>query len=127
MTKGQSVETISETILIFGEPLTSLLDADGSYGKPEFERCMGVVVNAWNAVTLDDVQNTDAWTTSLLEHAADGPPEMAAMPRLLVERKKAMFADGVRGVGEYWVRENGRELTFGCDARDVSGKYSTAK
>ena len=125
--KSYSVDKIPESIIIFGEPLIYLLDAEGCYEKREFDHCMRIVISVWNAVTLDSVENTNKWTTSLLEHSKDGPPEMAAMVKLLIERKRTMLNNDVRAVGEHWIKDRAGDLMFGCDARDVANKYSKEK
>jgi hypothetical protein len=117
-----SVAKISETILNFGEPLISQLQGD--YGKHELEACMRIVISAWNAVTLDDVHDTEKWTTSLFEHAEKGPSEMTQILRELVNRKKIFFKDDLRGVGEYWIKLKRGDLVFSCEAKDVEGRYA---
>ncbi|MDC0434778.1 hypothetical protein OAM69_03955 [bacterium] len=121
--KSHSVSKISETLLLFGEPLLSQLDND--YGKEELEHCMRIVISAWNAVNLDEIQSTNKWTESLLEHARGGPVELVDILSGLVHRKKTMFKDDLRGVGEHWVKLKRGEIVFSCEARDVEGKYST--
>lgn len=123
--KDTSSSKISETILQFGEPLIAELDE--SCARHEFDQCLRVVISVWNAVTLDKVEGTDRWTTSLHEHAGSGPPELNGLLQELVERKKTLFGDDVRGVGEHWIRGENGDFVFGCDARDVAGKYGNAR
>ena len=120
--KNHSVSKISETILNFGQPLISQLGDD--YGKEELEHCMRIVISAWNAVTLDDVQSTDTWTTSLLQHAEGGPDEVVSILKSLLHRKKTMFREDLRGVGEHWIKLKRGEIVFGCEARDVESRYA---
>jgi len=121
--KSHSVSKISETIINFGQPLISQLGDD--YGKQELEHCMRIIISAWNAVTLDEVQSTTTWTESLFDHAKGGPDEVVGILRSLVHRKKTMFKDDLRGVGEHWVKMKRGEIVFGCEARDVEGRYAT--
>jgi len=123
---NHSAQKISETILNFGQPLISQLGDD--YGKREVEHCMRIVISAWNAVTLDEVQSTTKWTKSLLEHAdgaEGGAKEVVGIVRHLVHRKKSLFKNDLRGVGEYSVKVKRGEMVFRCEARDVESRYAT--
>lgn len=121
--KNYPVRKISETILDFGQPLISELGDD--YGTQELEHCMRIVISAWNAVTLDDVQSTNTWTTSLFQHAEGGPVEVVSILKSLVHRKKTLFREDLRGVGEHWIKLKRGEIVFGCEARDVESRYAS--
>lgn len=55
-----------------GESLIAELEAP--FARHEFEDCMRIVISVWQAVTLDKVEGSERWTTSLYEHAGEGRP-----------------------------------------------------
>ncbi len=46
------------------------------------------------------------------------------MIKRLIKRKQKKYSNDLRAVGNHWVRENGAELIFGCDARFNTDKVS---
>ena len=106
---------ISQTILEFGKALIQELPA--SYSKAEFEALMSTLVTVWNTVTIDAWHNNRDNEVMLLQSIEPLPKEIKLKIKRLITRKKKHFSHDLRGVGNYWVRENNGELVFGCDAR----------
>ena len=115
------VRKISETILDFGEPLLSQLDADAP--RELWESTMTIVVMVWNAhVTAMPRWGQPQHLVDLHERlkAADIPPELVDAVRVLSQRRLEHFATDTRAVGE-WSFVGGQEaMRFRCDARAPS-------
>lgn len=106
---------ISETILEFGEPIIDVLSPRAT--KEEFAHIMQIVVSAWNAVVLDEWNDTSHFESGFLAAFDSAPPQLQAMAADLVLRKKKKFSDDPRGVGKYEVLEKHGQLVFRADAR----------
>tara|TARA_R110001583_G_C5320974_1_gene377196 strand:+ start:70 stop:447 length:378 start_codon:yes stop_codon:yes gene_type:complete len=106
---------ISQTILEFGKSIIAGLPMN--YGKDEFEATMKVVVTAWNAVVMDSWEKGTKFESELLTLMESAPKNAKLEMKRLIKRKKTKFSHDPRAVGDFWVRENNGEFTFGCEAR----------
>ncbi len=106
---------ISQTLLEFGKDVISELPENHS--KEEFEQVMKIIITVWNSVVIDKWENTNTHEQELLNSLNSMPKDFQLMIRRLVKRKHKKIPNDLRAVGNHWVRENGSELIFGCDAR----------
>lgn len=106
---------ISGTIMEFGQGLINALPQ--KHSRQELEAVMKMVITVWNSMVLDTWHNSNTNETLLLETIANEPKSVQLEFKRLIKRKKKKFADDIRAVGEYWIREEQGEYIFGCDAR----------
>lgn len=108
---------ISETFLDFSLPL---LDAIGEGAtKYQVERVLQITYTVWNAIVLDTVKGTTEHI-SMLRQTIKGDPMNSALIEQLISRKKDMFADDLRVIGEYSLIQKKGEWRLRADARDPS-------
>lgn len=112
------VRKISETILNFGEPLLSQIDA--SLPLDAIQTVFKVVITVWNAHVLA----MPRWRqpkplADLHERMRDPqlPPDMVNAIRTLSQRRLELFADDGRAVGEWSLVMEADEWRLRCDAR----------
>jgi len=105
---------ISETILDFGKAIIQELPEP--YTKVELEAAIKIVVMVWNAVVLDKSNKNKSFVSQLLELVDNEPFEVKLAIKRLINRKNKKFGDDPRSVGNYWIKEENGELTFGCEA-----------
>ncbi|MEW6220278.1 MAG: hypothetical protein AB1634_12195 [Thermodesulfobacteriota bacterium] len=107
---------ISETFLDFSSPLLGMLD--GVAAKGEIEKVLIITYTVWNAVVMDEVNNTDY--VARLRASTKHDLLVSALIEQFIARKKELFPDDLRMVGEYSVTLDGREWRLHADARDPS-------
>lgn len=112
------VRKISETILDFGEPLFSQLDA--ALPLEAVQSVFRIVITVWNA----HVMATPRWgqprfLADLQERMRDPqmPPEMVEAMRTLSQRRLERFANDGRAVGEWSLVMEADQWRLRCDAR----------
>jgi hypothetical protein len=112
------VRKISETILDFGEPLLSQLDA--AMPLEVVQSTFQIVITVWNA----HVMATPRWgqprfLADLNERMRDPqmPPEMVQAFRRLSQRRLEQFANDGRAVGEWSLVTEADQWRLRCDAR----------
>ena len=112
------VRKISETILDFGEPLLSQLDADAP--KDVLESTLTIVITVWNAhVTALPRWGQPQFLADLHTQlsSADALPELANAVRTLSQRRLELFASDARAVGEWSLVGRSGGWSLRCDAR----------
>jgi hypothetical protein len=112
------VRKISESILDFGEPLFSQLDA--ALPLEAIQSVFRIVITVWNA----HVMATPRWgqprfLADLQERMRDPqmPPEMVEAMRTLSQRRLERFANDGRAVGEWSLVMEAGQWRLRCDAR----------
>ena len=111
---------ISETIIMFGEPI--LRELPNNPTKEEVERAFRIIISAWNSVVLDKWNKNRKFEKAFLNTLRSIPAESSHIPKRLIKRKKRKFSMDPRAVGEYWVIEENGEMVFRAEARlDLSG------
>lgn len=106
---------ISQTILEFGKSLINQLPEN--YTAEEFEAAINIVILTWNAVVMDGWKKESNFEAEILAKINEEPKEYQLVIKRLIKRKKKKFGKDPRAVGKHWVREEGGEFIFGCDAR----------
>jgi limonene-1,2-epoxide hydrolase len=108
---------ISETFLDFSSPLLNAIGEDAT--KHQVERVLQITYTVWNAIVLDTVKgNTEH--ISMLRQTMKSDPMNSALIEQLISRKKDMFADDLRVIGEYSLIRRQGEWRLRADARDPS-------
>jgi hypothetical protein len=110
---------ISETFLQFAEPLLEALGPNLS--EAQMKRPLNVAWTVWNAVVYADAAKNNH-TLELLRSSTDQAPEAEALVEALIERKRTLFADDHRLIGEYEVFHKDGELRLRAEARDPRPK-----
>jgi hypothetical protein len=113
---------ISETILDFGEPLLSQLDAEQSLdvARSTFE----IVILVWNAHVMAMPRwGQPKFLTDLHERLRDPamPAETVDAFRMLSQQRLERFATDARAVGEWSLVMESGQWRLRCDARAPSG------
>ena len=103
---------ISETFLAFAAPM---LQAGGA-SKHQFEEALGVAFTAWNAVVLADVRMDDQYLNQIRRLTA-GNTETSSLVEGLIERKRTLFGDDPRMIGEYRVTRTEDGFNLWAEAR----------
>jgi hypothetical protein len=106
---------ISETFLHFAEPL---LDALGSNATDDqMEQSLRIAFVIWNAVVYETV-NGEKHFLDMAHELSSREPAMGAMVDFMIARKRRLFGDDHRLVGEFkFVYKNG-ERRLRAEARD---------
>jgi hypothetical protein len=106
---------ISETFLHFAEPLLVSLGPDAT--EHQMEEVLKVAFVVWNAVVYDTAVG-DPRPLVLVREAISSEPPIAEAIEELVVRKRSLFADDHRLVGEYKLIRKDGELRLRAEARD---------
>lgn len=105
---------ISEAFLEFAEPV--LVKEQGPPTPEEVESVLRLASTVWNAVVFDTVRGNTEWVTKVRKQVADQPP-LAALMEQMILRKKSLFGDDLRLVGEYKLVEQDGERRLRVEAR----------
>jgi hypothetical protein len=108
---------ISETFLDFSSPILDSLGQDVT--KYKVEQVLKIAFTAWNAVVIDTVKGNSQYVAQLRQLTRDDPMS-AALIEQMISRKKDMFSDDLRMIGEYRVTQKRGEWRLWAEARDPS-------
>jgi hypothetical protein len=107
---------ISETFLRFAAPILENMPEGAT--PSEIENVLTLPCTIWNALVFDHASGTQEYVTRVREtiaHTAVG----AAIAEDLIERKRVLFGDDNRLIGEYRVTKLGPgEINLWAEARD---------
>jgi hypothetical protein len=112
-------QKISDTLLRFAEPILDDLEVDAT--EAEMEPVLMVAWMAWNAVVYADAVGE----RDLLEQfqaAMAEEPELKRFADLLIDRKRTLFGDDERVIGEYKLYRKDGEIRLRAEARDPRTK-----
>ena len=93
-----------------------MLQAAGA-SKDRFEEALRVAFTAWNAVVLADVRMDDQYLNQIRRLTA-GNPENSSLVEGLIERKRTLFGDDPRMIGEYRVTRTEDGFNLWAEARN---------
>ena len=108
---------ISETFLDFSSPLLDALGKGAT--KHQVEKVLKITYTVWNAIVLDTVKDISEHI-SVLRQTIEGDPMTSELIEQLISRKKARFANDLRLIGEYSIRQKKGEWRLRAEARDSS-------
>ena len=106
---------ISETFLAFAAPL---LDAAGGKAtKEQVERILQIAFTVWNSVVFDTVNGNNHYVTEIRQLTV-GDPTSSMLVEQMIDRKKTMFPDDPRLIGEYKLTKKPGEWRLWAEARE---------
>ena len=106
---------ISETFLHFAGPL---LDAHGPRASAaQMEQSLRLASTIWNAVVYEDAAGNTQFIDSVRKDTAH-EPGLAFFVAQLIARKRSLFGDDHRLVGEFKLRSEGDQWILRVEARD---------
>ena len=106
---------ISETFLDFASPLVEMMPDDASTAS--IQRVLKIACAVWNAMIFEDVKGDDHYMLRLRELMANDPV-LDVLATELIGRKRAIFSDDIRLIGDYRVTRKHGELRLWAEARD---------
>jgi hypothetical protein len=109
-----SIRKISETFLDFAAPLLDPLGAEAT--EHEMENALKIAFTVWNAVVFDAVDRSSRWVDQL-RNLAGHDPRVWAVVEQLVARKKSLFGNDQRLIGEYQLYRQHGELPLRAEAK----------
>jgi hypothetical protein len=110
---------ISATFLDFAEPLLGPLGPKAS--EQEMEGALQIAFTVWNSVVYDAAQGGNRWVSQVRSLAAEAPdPGVLLLVEHMIARKRSLFGDDQRLIGQYkFVRRRG-ELRLRAEAKSPS-------
>lgn len=106
---------ISETFFAFAAPL---LEAAGVKAtRRDVEEALRIAFIVWNSVVYDAVNGNSQCVTRIRQLTANDP-ESSALTELMITRKKTMFSDDLRVIGEYKLTKMPGEWHLWAEARE---------
>ena len=106
---------IADTFLQFAEPLLDVFEP--SVAETQMEQPLRIAWTVWNAVVYADVAK-NCRTLDTLRSLMDGEPESTELVEALIERKRTLFGDDHRLIGEYTLFLKDGEIRLRAEARD---------
>jgi hypothetical protein len=118
-TKGRKTATpkkISETLLEFVAPLTSILGPTAT--EAELEQALQIGYTVWNAVVFDALEPGGQHVDEVLRLTARQEP-VRQLIEYLIDHKRRHFKNDLRLIGDYQLYRTGGELRLRADARSL--------
>ena len=106
---------ISEAFLQYSMPLIDSLG--DSPTQNQIEKILQLTYSVWNSVVLDEVRNNNS-NIDMLKKLINNDFEGMAMLEELISRKRKLFSNDLRLIGEYSLRKEGEEWRIRVEARD---------
>jgi hypothetical protein len=106
---------ISETLLEFAAPLLDTLRDEAP--DREIRKALEVAYTAWNAVIFADVLNNNQYIDGVRRLTAGAAGPDILMERMIA-RKRELFGDDARLIGDWSVKRTADGLSLRADARD---------
>ena len=106
---------ISETLLEFAAPLLDTLRDEAP--DREIRKALEVAYTAWNAVIFADVLNNNQYIDDVRRLTAGAAGPDILMERMIA-RKRELFGDDARLIGDWSVTRTAGGLSLRADARD---------
>ena len=107
---------ISETLLDYALPLLEQLEA--SAPPAAVERALELAVMVWNADVLEQTTDADHYLAEIRETIRlSGMTPALATVDALIERRRRLFSDDLRLIGNFTVSTDGDGLRLRAEAR----------
>jgi len=110
-----SERKISETFLDFVAPLMAAAGAVATKGQ--VEQALKIAFTVWNSVVFDTKRGNTAYLTRIRQLTVNDPVS-AALVEQMISRKRALFGDDLRLIGEYRLTQKNGEWRLWAEARD---------
>ena len=116
---------ISETFLDFADPLLEPLGPGATVDQ--MEQALKIAFTVWNGVVYDKV-NGNTHFLDIMRNQTRRNRDLAALVDRLIARKRKLFGDDDRLVGEFKFHRKGGKLHLRAEARDPTTRIrSTAR
>jgi hypothetical protein len=106
---------ISETFLDFARPIIQDLPSEAPEHRAR--EALQLAFTAWNAVIFADVLNDHGYIDQI-RHLTAGNPEAGLLVEQMIARKRELFADDERMIGDWEVTRTEDGINVHADARD---------
>jgi hypothetical protein len=106
---------ISETFLDFAGPIIQDLPSEAPEHRAR--QALQVAFTAWNAVIFADVLNDHGYIDQI-RHLTAGKPDAGQLVEQMIARKRELFADDERMIGDWEVTRTEDGINVRADARD---------
>ena len=106
---------ISETFLDFAGPTIQDLPSEGPEHRAR--QALQVCFTVWNAVIFADVLNDHGYLDQI-RHLVAGNPEAGLLVEQMITRKRKLFPDDERMIGDWEVTRTEDGINVRADARD---------
>ena len=106
---------ISETFLHFAEPLLIEIGPDAT--EYQMEIALKFAFTVWNAVVYETTLGETRFL-DMLREAMASQPELAASIEQMIARKRSLFDDDLRAVGQFKLTRKDGELRLWAEARN---------
>ena len=106
---------ISETFLHFAGPIIQDLPSEAPEHRAR--QALQVAFTAWNAVIFADVLNDPGYIDQI-RHLTAGNPEAGLLVEQMIARKRELFANDERMIGDWEVTRTEDGIDVRADARD---------
>ena len=106
---------ISETFLDFAGPMIQDLPSEAPEHRAR--EALQLAFTAWNAVIFADVLKDHGYIDQI-RHLTAGNPEAALLVEQMIARKRELFADDERMIGDWEVTRTADGINVRADARD---------
>jgi len=115
---------ISETFLDFAAPI--MRDLPSEAPEHRARQALEVAFTVWNAVIFADVLHDHGYLDQI-RHLTAGSPETGLLVEQMIVRKRELFADDERMIGDWEVTRTQDGINVRADARDpfTVPRYST--
>lgn len=110
---------ISDTFLQFAEPFLNAVTSNVT--EAQVEQMLMTVWTVWNSVVYADVANRNEMLEKL-RHAVRHNPQLSGLIEGLIQRKRALFADDERIIGEYKLYRKDGGIRLRAEARNPRTK-----
>lgn len=110
---------ISDTLLQFAEPLLRAFGPNVT--EAQMEQPLMIAWTVWNAVVYADAGENGEMLEGV-RSSMGRDPQLRAFGEVLIERKRTLFADDHRLIGEYNLFRKDGEIRLRAEARDPCTK-----
>ncbi|MBI4527905.1 MAG: hypothetical protein HY695_29265 [Deltaproteobacteria bacterium] len=105
---------ISETFFAFAAPLLEAVGPKAT--RRQVEEVLKIAFTVWNSVIYDTVNGNDHYVAQIRQLTANDPQSSAVLEQMIT-RKKTMFSDDQRVIGEYKLTKKPGEWHLWAEAR----------
>ena len=106
---------ISETFLQYAEPLLDALGPNAT--DSQMEKPLMIAWTIWNAVVYADAGNDSEMLEKVCQSMGQHP-ELQGFAEAFIHRKRTLFGDDLRLIGEYKLIRKDGGITLRAEARD---------
>lgn len=109
------IRKISETFLEFAKPLLDAISLNPT--EAEAKEPLKIAFTIWNAVVFADAVGDDRILKKVRESTTNDP-QVAAVINQMIARKRSLFGNDHRLIGDYTLTRKGDEIRLRVEARE---------